>query len=71
MGEIGLDDIAIEIPIGRIAALRSAGITDLRHGNLIDTDWDGHDRFERADRRLAHTGRVRHSSADRQDRRDG
>lgn len=41
-------------PIGRIATLRSAGITDLRHGNLIDADWDGHDRFDRADRRLAH-----------------
>lgn len=41
-------------PIGRVAALRSAGITDLRHGNLIDTDWDGHDRFHHADRRLAH-----------------
>lgn len=42
-------------PIGRIARLRSAGITDLRHGNLVDADWDGHDRFfDRADRRLAH-----------------
>jgi hypothetical protein len=41
-------------PIGRIAALRSAGITDLRHGNLIDADWDDHDRFAREDRRAAH-----------------
>ncbi len=41
-------------PIGSIGALRSAGITDLRHGNLVDADWDGHDRFDRADRRAAH-----------------
>lgn len=42
-------------PIGSIGALRSAGITDLRHGNLIDADWDGHDRFDHSDRRAAHT----------------
>ena len=39
---------------GRLAALRSAGITDLRHGNVVDEDWLGGDRFEGAtDRRLA------------------
>jgi hypothetical protein len=39
-------------PFGRLAKLRSAGITDLRHGNLIDEDWIGGDRFEgTADRR--------------------
>jgi pimeloyl-ACP methyl ester carboxylesterase len=26
--------------------LRSAGITDLRYGNLLDEDWESHDRFE-------------------------
>jgi hypothetical protein len=26
-------------PFGRLAKLRSAGITDLRHGNLLDADW--------------------------------
>jgi pimeloyl-ACP methyl ester carboxylesterase len=32
--------------------MRSAGITDLRYGNLIDEDWQGRDRFEHAsDRR--------------------
>ena len=32
--------------------MRSAGITDLRHGNLLDEDWVEGDRFERgADRR--------------------
>ena len=41
-------------PFGRLAKLRSAGITDLRHGNLIDEDWTGGDRFEGAtDRRMA------------------
>ena len=39
---------------GRLAALRSAGITDLRHGNVVDEDWLGGDRFAGAtDRRLA------------------
>ena len=41
-------------PFGRLAKLRSAGITDLRHGNLIDEDWTGGDRFDSAvDRRKA------------------
>ena len=29
----------------RLGQLRSAGITDLRHGNLLDVDWSGADRF--------------------------
>jgi hypothetical protein len=29
----------------RLAKLRSAGITDLRHGSLLDADWAGADRF--------------------------
>ena len=41
-------------PFARLARLRSAGITDLRHGNLLDEDWAGGDRFEgAADRRQA------------------
>ena len=41
-------------PFGRLAKLRSAGITDLRHGNLVDEDWVGGDRFDgAADRRTA------------------
>lgn len=37
---------------GRLGRLRSAGITDLRHGNLLDADWAGVDRFDGdADRR--------------------
>jgi len=39
-------------PFARLTQVRSAGITDLRHGNLVDEDWAGRDRFERgADRR--------------------
>ncbi|MBZ5594399.1 MAG: alpha/beta hydrolase [Acidobacteriia bacterium] len=32
----------------RLANVRSAGITDLRYGNLLDDDWHGRDRFEHA-----------------------
>lgn len=32
-------------PFGRIGAKRSAGITDLRYGSLVDEDWEGRDRF--------------------------
>jgi pimeloyl-ACP methyl ester carboxylesterase len=34
-------------PFARLGKVRSAGITDLRHGNLLDEDWLGHDRFAR------------------------
>jgi hypothetical protein len=41
-------------PFARLARLRSAGITDLRHGNVVDEDWLAGDRFEGAiDRRQA------------------
>lgn len=40
-------------PFARLGKVRSAGITDLRHGNLLDEDWVGRDRFARGvDRRL-------------------
>lgn len=35
-------------PFARLGKIRSAGVTDLRHGNLLDEDWEGHDRFEHA-----------------------
>ncbi|MDP1900176.1 MAG: alpha/beta hydrolase [Rubrivivax sp.] len=39
-------------PFARLGKVRSAGITDLRHGNLLDEDWVGRDRFAHgADRR--------------------
>ena len=33
-------------PLARLGKIRSAGITDLRYGNLLDEDWEGRDRFE-------------------------
>ncbi len=39
-------------PLARLPRIRSAGVTDLRHGNLLDEDWRGRDRFRRGpDRR--------------------
>jgi pimeloyl-ACP methyl ester carboxylesterase len=32
-------------PFTRLGKLRSAGITDLRHGHVQDADWQGRDRF--------------------------
>jgi hypothetical protein len=32
-------------PLARLGGLRSAGITDLRHGSLLDEDWRGRNRF--------------------------
>ncbi|WP_211830242.1 esterase/lipase family protein [Kistimonas asteriae] len=32
-------------PFARLVRLRSAGITDLRHGHVRDEDWEGRDRF--------------------------
>lgn len=34
-------------PFSRLGRVRSAGITDLRHGCLLEEDWAGHDRFVR------------------------
>jgi pimeloyl-ACP methyl ester carboxylesterase len=34
-------------PFAKIAQLRSAGITDLRYGHVVDADWVGKDRFRR------------------------
>lgn len=40
-------------PISRLGKLRSAGITDLRYGNVVDEDWNIHDRFDPVgDRRI-------------------
>ena len=34
-------------PFAALGQLRSAGITDLRYGHVLDQDWHGHDRFHR------------------------
>ena len=39
-------------PFARLGQIRSAGVTDMRHGSVRDEDWQGRDRFEYgADRR--------------------
>jgi PGAP1-like protein len=37
---------AYSAPLARLGKIRSAGITDLRFGNLVDEDWNERDRFE-------------------------
>ena len=34
-------------PLARLGKLRSAGVTDLRYGNVADEHWAGRDRFQR------------------------
>lgn len=36
-------------PLARLGEIRSAGITDLRHGSLLDEDWQDRDRFAHAE----------------------
>jgi pimeloyl-ACP methyl ester carboxylesterase len=38
----------------RLGRIRSAGVTDLRHGSILDEDWRGHDRLSLGDAR-SHT----------------
>ena len=33
-------------PFSRLGKIRSAGVTDLRHGNILDEDWKGRDGFD-------------------------
>ncbi len=35
-------------PLARVGQIRSAGVTDLRYGNVHDDDWTGRGRFEHA-----------------------
>ncbi len=35
-------------PLARLGKLRSAGVTDLRYGNVLDEHWSGRDRFARS-----------------------
>lgn len=50
--DVILDGVPYAGPLSRLGKVRSAGITDLRFGNLVDEDWVGRDRFARSgDRR--------------------
>jgi pimeloyl-ACP methyl ester carboxylesterase len=47
-----LGSISYSAPLARLGKIRSAGVTDLRHGNVLDEHWAGVDRFASgADRR--------------------
>jgi len=52
-------DIILEIspysaPFSRLGKIRSAGVTDLRYGNILDEDWKERDRFQcSGDHRIA------------------
>ncbi len=64
--DIVLGATSYAAPFARLGKLRSAGITDLRHGNLVDDDWLGRSRFARGhDRRavLPLPSHVRHFAA--------
>jgi pimeloyl-ACP methyl ester carboxylesterase len=43
--EVLLGVFPYSAPLARLGRLRSAGITDLRFGNLLDEHWQGRDRF--------------------------
>ncbi len=45
-----LDASPYTTAFARLGKLRSAGITDLRHGSVLDEDWGGKDRFARSTR---------------------
>jgi len=45
--DVVLEATPYAAPFARLGKVRSAGITDLRHGNLVDEDWVGRDRFAR------------------------
>ncbi|MGH8506115.1 MAG: esterase/lipase family protein [Stenotrophobium sp.] len=47
--QTGVARIPFAAPLARLGMLRSAGVTDLRHGNLLDEDWQADDRFARHD----------------------
>lgn len=46
--DLVLESIPYSKPFARLGKIRSAGITDLRYGNLLDEDWQEVDRFELA-----------------------
>ena len=45
--DIMLEAIPYVKPFARLGKIRSAGVTDLRYGNLVDEDWLDNDPFER------------------------
>lgn len=46
-----LDASPYTTAFARLGKIRSAGITDLRHGSMVDADWEHSDRFARSRRK--------------------
>jgi pimeloyl-ACP methyl ester carboxylesterase len=44
--DVVLEAIHYAKPFARLGKIRSAGVTDLRYGNLLDEDWQDSDRFK-------------------------
>lgn len=44
--DVVLEAVPYAKPFARLGKIRSAGVTDLRYGNLLDTDWQDTDRFK-------------------------
>jgi len=49
--DAALDASPYTTAFARLGKIRSAGITDLRHGSMLDEDWEHHDRFAHAARK--------------------
>ena len=49
--DAALDASPYTTAFARLGKIRSAGITDLRHGSMLDEDWDHQDRFARSRRK--------------------
>ncbi len=43
---LALGKLPYTVAFSQLGKIRSAGITDLRHGSLLESDWEGRDRFE-------------------------
>lgn len=52
--DILLDISPYSAPFSRLGKIRSAGITDLRYGYILDEDWKGHDRFKSSRKQGSH-----------------
>jgi len=44
--DVVLEAVPYAKPFARLGKIRSAGVTDLRYGNLLDEDWENSDRFK-------------------------
>jgi pimeloyl-ACP methyl ester carboxylesterase len=52
--DVILDKSPYTTAFARLGKIRSAGITDLRYGSMLDMDWENRDRFARSPQKQAH-----------------